>query len=61
MPKKALGSSLDFARDLRPGNAEPLLQVLFVADEHVHVLDDAVEHLDSALSRPPEMFHSFAR
>ena len=60
MSKKALGSSFDFAATSGPGDAEPLLQVLLVADQHVDVLDDAAEHRDRA-SAPPAALHSFAR
>ena len=35
--------------DLRAGEAEALLQVLFVADQHVDVLDDRAQHLMRAL------------
>ena len=49
MPKNALGSSFDFAATSGPCDAEALLQVLLVADEHVDVLDDAAEHRDRAI------------
>ena len=50
MPKKALGSSFDFAATSGPGIAERLLQVLLVADQHVDVLDDALEGPTAPLS-----------
>ena len=43
------GIELGLGRDFRPGNAEALLQVFFVADQHVDVLHDAVQHCDGAL------------
>src|SRR4051794_29833946 len=35
---------LGFRGDFRAGDAESLLQILFVADEHVDVLDDTSDH-----------------
>ena len=58
--EEGAGIELRLRVHFRSGNAEALLQVLFVADQHVDVLHDAVEHFDRALS-PPEMFQSFAR
>ena len=49
MSTKALGSSFDFAATCGPGDAEPLLQILFVADEDVDVLDDAAEDRHGAI------------
>jgi hypothetical protein len=40
--------------------AEPMLQVFFVADEDVHVLDDRLS-VATACSRPPDAFQSFSR
>ena len=61
MPKKALGSSFDLAATSGPGDAEALLQVLLVADEHVDVLDDPLRDLERRARAPPEAFHSFSR
>ena len=44
MPKKALGSSFDFACNLGSGNAEAQLQILFVAHQNIDILDDARDH-----------------
>ena len=52
---------LRLRRDFGARNAEALLQVLFVADEHVHEVDDAAEHLDGARLALPEALHSFSR
>ena len=54
MPKKALGSSFDFGGDLGAGDAQPLLQILLVADEHVDVLDDLRRATATARSAPPD-------
>ncbi len=48
MPKKCSGIELGFGSDLRPGNAQALLQILFIADQHVDILHDAVDDLDCA-------------
>jgi len=45
MPKNALGSSLDFAATSGPGMPTPSAG-LPVADQHVDVLHDAIEHRD---------------
>ena len=49
-----------FGRTSGPGMPRPILQVLFVADQHIDVLDDARDHR-RAFSSPPQMFQSFAR
>ena len=46
--------------DLRAGDAEAVLQVLFVADEDVHVRDDAAR-ISWARGRPPAAVHSRSR
>ena len=55
MPKKALGSSLDFAATSGPGYAQAHLQVLFVAHQHVHVLDNMRDDRQSALVAAPDI------
>ena len=39
-------------RHFGPCNAEPLLKVLFVPHQHIDVLDDPSQNLDSALFGP---------
>jgi len=38
MPMKAVGSSFDFAVNLRPGNTQSFLEIFFISNEHVGVL-----------------------
>ena len=38
--------------DLGTGDAQPLLQILFVPDEHVDVLDDPRQHGTARLASP---------
>jgi len=52
------GVELRLPLDLGAGKPEPLLQVLLVAHEHVHVLDDAVQRLRRPLRSargPPQL------
>ena len=53
MPKKALGIELRFRGHFRTGDAEALLQVLFIADEHIDVFHDPVDDGDGVV-RPAE-------
>src|ERR1035437_1073156 len=46
--EKCARIELGFRSDLRAGDAQPFLQVFLVANEHVHVLDDAPQHLAHA-------------
>ena len=52
---------LRFGGDLRTGDAESLLQVLFVADQHVDVLDDAADHRQRAFLAAPDVPELLAR
>ena len=47
--KKDAGVQLRFGRDLRSRNAQSLLQILLVAHQHIHVLDNAADGFDRAL------------
>src|ERR1039457_4625192 len=46
--EKCARIELGFRGDFRAGDAQPFLQVFLVADEHVHVLDDAPQRLARA-------------
>ena len=50
--KKAAVSSADPLPASGPDDAERLLEVLLVADEHVHVLDDPLEDRLGLVERP---------
>ena len=61
MAKNVLGSSFDVGRHFGSRDAESLLQVFFVADEHVDVLDDAPEDGAARARAPPDALQSFSR
>ena len=48
-PEKRAGIELGFRGNLRTGNAQTLLQVLFIAYEHIDILDDAGDHRNRAI------------
>ncbi len=50
--------SFDFRGDFRSRNAEPLLEVFFVPDQHIDVFHHTVHHL--VFCWPPQMFQSFS-
>jgi len=60
MAKKADGSELGLGVHVLDPRCDALLQVFFVADQNVDVLDDAADDLDGLLLAA-HTFHSFSR
>src|SRR5580658_2641419 len=53
--EKDAGIELGFRMELGAGNAEALLQILLVADQHIDVLNDAADGFDGALAAAPDI------
>ena len=50
--EERVGIELRFGGHFRPGNAQPFLQVFFIADERIELAGDSLHDLLAALGAP---------